>query len=159
MVERRYSSIILLLSTRWRCVVSFTLLPLYFPGEKNLCYPLYRRLGGPKIRSGFYGKEKHLFPLSGIEPPILGFVLCSLVAILSEFDYIKYNTHKFFILIVVDTAVGQNNGTTDTVRISVLTWVYILFCLQQSSNPLQNDSYKSEQYLVEFYTIPLEKHL
>jgi hypothetical protein len=46
MGELRYSSTILDLGTRWRWVVSFMPRPLY-PR-----YPLDRRLGGPKSRSG-----------------------------------------------------------------------------------------------------------
>jgi hypothetical protein len=55
----RYSSTILDLSTRWRLVVSFTPLPLYFR-RKSPHYPIERRLGGPKSRSGSCEEEKYL---------------------------------------------------------------------------------------------------
>jgi len=42
-------------------------LPLY-PWEKNLQYPLDRRLGGPLIMSGCDGGEKSSQPPLGIEP-------------------------------------------------------------------------------------------
>jgi hypothetical protein len=51
----------------------------YLPQEKQL----YRRPGGPQIRSGRYGEEKNLLPLLGIEPRLLGLVR-SLVAISTE---------------------------------------------------------------------------
>jgi hypothetical protein len=44
--------------------------PLY-PQGKSPRYPLYRRLGGPKSRSGHDGKEKNSQPLPGLEPPII----------------------------------------------------------------------------------------
>jgi hypothetical protein len=49
------------LGTSWRRVVNFTPRPLY-PQEKNLRYPLDRRLGGPQSRSGRFGEEKILDP-------------------------------------------------------------------------------------------------
>jgi hypothetical protein len=55
------------LSTRWRWVVSFTTRPLY-PQRKNPRYPLDRRLGGPRSRSGCSGEEKNSQPPPGIEP-------------------------------------------------------------------------------------------
>jgi hypothetical protein len=55
---------------RWRWVVSFTLRPLY-PQRKSPWYPLGRRLGGPKCRSGRGGEEKNSQPLAGFEPPII----------------------------------------------------------------------------------------
>jgi len=55
---------ILNLDTKWRWVVTFTPRPLYSQ-EKRPRYPLYRRLGGPQIRSGHGGKESLLLP--GIE--------------------------------------------------------------------------------------------
>jgi hypothetical protein len=45
--------------TNWRWVVSFTLLPLYPPGN-NPRYPLDRRLGRPQSRSRRRGEEKIL---------------------------------------------------------------------------------------------------
>jgi hypothetical protein len=61
MRERRYSSTILDLGTRWRWVVGFTPRPLY-PRRKILRYPLDKRLGGR------CGEEKNVLPLPGIEP-------------------------------------------------------------------------------------------
>jgi len=51
------AALILDLSTRWRCVVSFMPWPLYSKG-KSLWYPLDRRLGGPQSQSGHGGKKK-----------------------------------------------------------------------------------------------------
>jgi hypothetical protein len=51
-------------------VVSFTPRPFH-PQEKNPCYPLDRRLGGPQSRSGHGGEEKNSQPSPGIEPPPL----------------------------------------------------------------------------------------
>jgi hypothetical protein len=52
-------------------MVGFTLLSLY-PQGSNPRYPLCRRLGGPKIRSGRHGKENNRLPLPGNEPRLLG---------------------------------------------------------------------------------------
>jgi hypothetical protein len=65
--EWRYSSNILHLGTKWRRVASFTPRPFY-PRGNGPRYPLDRRLGGPKSRSGRCGVEKDLLPLPGIEP-------------------------------------------------------------------------------------------
>jgi hypothetical protein len=67
MGEWRYSSTILDLSTRWWWVVSFMSMSLYHQGNIPR-YPLDRRLSGPQSWSGCCGVEKHLLPLSGIEP-------------------------------------------------------------------------------------------
>jgi hypothetical protein len=67
MGEWRYSSTILGLGTRWRWVVSFTLMPLYL-GETVPRYPLDKRLGGPQSRSGRCGAEKNIFPVPGMKP-------------------------------------------------------------------------------------------
>jgi hypothetical protein len=64
--EWGYSSTILDLGTRWRWLVSFTLLPLY-PRGKSPRHPLDRRLGGRQSRCGCCGEEKNL-ALPGIEP-------------------------------------------------------------------------------------------
>jgi hypothetical protein len=61
---------ILDLGTRWRCVVSFTLRPL-FPQGKSSWYPLDRRLGGPQSRSVCCSEEKNSQPLPGLEPPVI----------------------------------------------------------------------------------------
>jgi hypothetical protein len=61
---------ILDLGTRWRCVISFTLRPLYTRG-KSPCYPLDKRLGGPQSRAGRGGEEKNSQPLPGLEPAII----------------------------------------------------------------------------------------
>jgi hypothetical protein len=60
-----YSSIVLDLVTRWRRVVSITVLPLYPQGD-NFRYLLDRTLGEPQSRSERCGEEKNL-PLPGIE--------------------------------------------------------------------------------------------
>jgi hypothetical protein len=57
---------IIYLCTRRRWVVSFTPRPLY-PRRKTARYPLHRRLGEPRSRSGHGGKEKNSQPPSGIE--------------------------------------------------------------------------------------------
>jgi hypothetical protein len=64
--EWSYSSTSLDLGTRWRWVVSFTLLPLY-PRGKSARHPYYTKLGGPQNRSRNCGEEKNL-ALPGIEP-------------------------------------------------------------------------------------------
>jgi len=40
--------------------------PLH-PHEKNLQYPLNKRLGGPQSQSGYFGEKKSLLPLPGIK--------------------------------------------------------------------------------------------
>jgi hypothetical protein len=67
MGEWRYSYAFIDLVTRWRWVLSFTLLPLY-PKGKSSRFPLGRRLGGNQSRSGLCGIKRNLLPLSGIEP-------------------------------------------------------------------------------------------
>jgi hypothetical protein len=39
------------------------------PG-KEPCYPLDRRLGGPRNRCGRGGEQNNFLPLPGLEPPI-----------------------------------------------------------------------------------------
>jgi hypothetical protein len=51
-------------------VVSFTHRPLY-PQGKGHWYPLDRRLGGSKSRSGHGGEEKNSQLLPGLETPII----------------------------------------------------------------------------------------
>jgi len=58
---------ILDLNTRWRWTVSFTPRPIYTQ-KKNPRYPLDRRLGGPKSRSGHGVEEKNSEPPPGFEP-------------------------------------------------------------------------------------------
>jgi hypothetical protein len=53
----KYSSTVLDLGTRWRCVARFTLLRLY-PLQKGPRYPLSRRPNGPQSRSRRCGIEK-----------------------------------------------------------------------------------------------------
>jgi hypothetical protein len=77
--EWRCSSTILNLVTRWKWVVSLTLLLLY-PWGESLPYSLDRRLGEPQSLSGRYAEEKNLFPLPGIESRFLGRPARSLVA-------------------------------------------------------------------------------
>jgi hypothetical protein len=43
-------------------VVSFTPRPIY--PKKRALYPLYRRLGGPLIRSGRFGEKKNILNLT-----------------------------------------------------------------------------------------------
>jgi hypothetical protein len=62
----RHNSTILDLNTRWRWMVSFTLLPLY-PWKYGPPYLLDRRLCGLQGRSGLYGEEKSLLSLPAIE--------------------------------------------------------------------------------------------
>jgi hypothetical protein len=61
MGKLKYSDTFLSLSTGWRCVVSFTNLPLYSRGNSPR-YPVDRRLGGAQNRLGIYGEEKSLTP-------------------------------------------------------------------------------------------------
>jgi hypothetical protein len=65
MGEWRYISTVLNLGTVQRLMVIFTPLPLY-PGGKSPSYSL----GGPQSRAGYYGEEKNMLPLPGIEPPV-----------------------------------------------------------------------------------------
>jgi hypothetical protein len=64
--ELRYSSTILVLGTRWRLVLRFTLLPLYLPG-KEPPVPMDRRMVESHSWSGRCGVEKNVLPLPGIE--------------------------------------------------------------------------------------------
>ena len=57
---------IIILVTGWRWVVS-CFSPLNHQG-KNPHYPLTRRLGGPWSQSCWFGEDKNLLPLPGIEP-------------------------------------------------------------------------------------------
>jgi hypothetical protein len=57
--------------------------PLYLWG-KCPRYPLDRRLGGPRNRSGRGSEEKNSHPLPGIIPENLDRLGCSLVAILTD---------------------------------------------------------------------------
>jgi hypothetical protein len=66
MGEWRYSSNILDLGTRWRCVVSFTPRSLY-PRLKRPHYKLDMRLGLPQIQSELCGVEKNFLTLLGIK--------------------------------------------------------------------------------------------
>lgn len=59
------------LSTRWRTVISFKFLPLY-PRDNRPQYPSDRRLDVFQRQSARYGQEKNLFPLTEIEPWLLG---------------------------------------------------------------------------------------
>jgi hypothetical protein len=68
--SRGIAPCILDLGTRWRWVVSFTLLPVY-PQGKSYMFPLDRRLCGPQSRSGRGSKERNSLPLPGFEPPII----------------------------------------------------------------------------------------
>jgi hypothetical protein len=54
-------------------VVGFKPQSLYVKG-KSRWYPLDRRLGGPRKRSGRGGEEKNSQPLPGLEPPIIQLV-------------------------------------------------------------------------------------
>jgi hypothetical protein len=72
MREWRYSSTILDLSTRCRCVVIFTLPCSFIPRETAPgMYLLYRRLGEPQSRSGLNAEERNFLLLPGIEPQLL----------------------------------------------------------------------------------------
>jgi hypothetical protein len=57
---------ILLLGTRWRRVVSFTLRTIYLQGKPPV--PFYRRLSRPQILSGRCEKKDNPLSLSAIEP-------------------------------------------------------------------------------------------
>jgi hypothetical protein len=59
---------ILDLGTKWRWVVSFTPRPLY-PHGKSPWYPLDRRLGGLRNRSGHSSEETNSQPLPELETP------------------------------------------------------------------------------------------
>jgi hypothetical protein len=53
--------LILNLSTRWRCEVSFMPQSLYL-WEKSSCYPLHRWLGGHHRQSGQFREKSIYFP-------------------------------------------------------------------------------------------------
>jgi hypothetical protein len=61
MGERRYSSTVLELCTRWRWVISFTPCPLYPQGNIPRC-PLDRMLDGPQSRFGCCRVDKSISP-------------------------------------------------------------------------------------------------
>jgi hypothetical protein len=63
----RYSSIILVLGTRWRWVASFTLLPLY-PRERAPGTHWIGGWEGLRASIGLCGVQKNHFSLPGIEP-------------------------------------------------------------------------------------------
>jgi hypothetical protein len=65
--EWRYSSNNRDLGNRCRCVVSFTLRPLYERG-KSPQHSLDCRLSGPQNRCECCGEKKNCFPLTRIEP-------------------------------------------------------------------------------------------
>jgi hypothetical protein len=86
------------LRTRWRWLDSFTARPIY-PQGKSSWYPLDRRLGGPRSRSGSGGEEKNSQPPPGFGPrssnrpvrrqslyrlsiPTLSFLICALFFLL-----------------------------------------------------------------------------
>jgi hypothetical protein len=62
---RVISSLIFNLGTRWKWVVNVTSLPLY-PGRETR-YPLFRRLGASKSRSGRFGEEESMLPLARLD--------------------------------------------------------------------------------------------
>jgi hypothetical protein len=64
-------------------VVSFTPQPHYLQG-KSFWYPLDRRLGGPRSRSGCGGEEKNPQPLPGLEIPIIQAVAQLYISLLSR---------------------------------------------------------------------------
>jgi hypothetical protein len=65
----RHNSIILVLGTRRRWVVSLMPRPLY-PRGNCPRYLLDRRLGEPQSRSGRYGEEKNLTPAGNRSPAV-----------------------------------------------------------------------------------------
>jgi hypothetical protein len=71
MGEWRYSSTIPILGTRWRRVVSFTLLPPN-PGRKSRRYPPDRRRGGgvPEPVWTLWRIEKSLAPAVNLTPAV-----------------------------------------------------------------------------------------
>jgi hypothetical protein len=62
--------LILNFSTSWRCVVCFTVQPLY-PQGKSPNYSPTRRLGGTQTQTRHYTEQKNFLPLPGIQPQFL----------------------------------------------------------------------------------------
>jgi hypothetical protein len=83
-LEKRLSCFSASLSTTpWRHVTSVldggdrsTSRPFALPQRKIPWYPLYRRLGGPQNRSGYYGADKNLSPAGNRTPAIQPVVCC-----------------------------------------------------------------------------------
>jgi hypothetical protein len=87
---------ILVLGTGWRCVVSFTVRPLYPRGMGNR-YPLDWRLGGPQNRSGRRGEEQNLAPTrtrNATQPPKPVARLCTNCAIPAQVIVLYDTLHK-----------------------------------------------------------------
>jgi hypothetical protein len=81
---------ILNLYTKWTWVVNCTPQPL-FPQRKGPWYPLYRRMGGPQIRSGHNcSEEKNSQPLPRLEAPIIQPVAQRYTAELSWLQHVTY---------------------------------------------------------------------
>jgi hypothetical protein len=104
MGERRYSSTILDLDSRWTRVVNFTPRPFYSEGKSARCP--FDRLGGPQSHSGRYGEEKNLLFLQGIELQtcyshlILHIKFCRLTLynVWSLRSFVKYTYRQLFFI-------------------------------------------------------------
>jgi hypothetical protein len=68
-------------------------LPLY-PQENSLRHPLHRKLKGTESRSGRYGEQKNLLPLSEMEPRLLDRAVSSLVTISSDVSSLRIYSHS-----------------------------------------------------------------
>jgi hypothetical protein len=87
---RRMALSLLNIGSRWRWGLRFTLL------GKGTFYPLNRRLGESKSRSGRFGEENDLLPLPAIEPRFFLRPCCSLrLYIYRPHDY-TFKTLHFF---------------------------------------------------------------
>jgi hypothetical protein len=80
----------------------------FTPQEKSPRYPLDRRLGGPRSRTGSYGEEKNLLPLLGIEPRLLGRPARSLVVIQTQLSHTSKKQHACLLGLLFDS-VGKGS--------------------------------------------------
>jgi len=76
--------------------------PAALPHGKRPLYPLNRRLGGPRSRSGHSGEDKHFQPLPGLEPPIIQAVAQGYATKLSRLLFILVNKRKLCISALYD---------------------------------------------------------
>jgi hypothetical protein len=92
---------ILKFCTRWTCMVSFTLWPLYPRGIRSK-YRLYRRLGGPQNRSERC--EKNIFlPMPGSNPDSLAVQPVG-VGMPTELSRLLLLSINYIIIIINETA-------------------------------------------------------
>jgi hypothetical protein len=91
-----YKVMEVLLNTRWRWVISLTLLPLYNQGI-SLLYPLYRRWDGPRTSLDIMVKEKIYYVCQEANPDFL--IIQHVAWLLYQCSYLRvWNTfYNFFV--------------------------------------------------------------